>query len=116
MQRPDQSTLSAGSGGGATAAGWRTEQLDALCDGLLALRTREEAARFLRDICTLSELEALAHRLAAARLIDGGVPYAEVARRVGGSTTTVTRVAHWLRHGEGGYRLVLDRTPPREAP
>jgi uncharacterized protein YerC len=21
----------------------------------------------------------------------------------------VTRVAHWLRHGEGGYRLVLDR-------
>jgi uncharacterized protein YerC len=32
-----------------------------------------------------------------------------VARRVHGSTTTVTRVAHWLRHGEGGYRLALDR-------
>ncbi len=92
------------------ASDWQTPQFEALCDALLSLRTREEAAAFLRDVCTVAELEALGHRLAAARLIDEGVPYAEVARRVGGSTTTVTRVAHWLRHGEGGYRTVLDRT------
>ena len=30
-------------------------------------------------------------------------------QRTHASTTTVTRVAHWLRHGEGGYRLALDR-------
>jgi uncharacterized protein YerC len=42
------------------------------------------------------------------------VPYAEVAKRVRGSTATVTRVAHWLRHGEGGYRLVLDRRARRQ--
>ena len=93
--------------------GWRTPAVDDLCDALLSLGTRDEAAAFLRDICTIAELEALGHRLAAARLIDAGVPYAEVARRVGGSTTTVTRVAHWLRHGEGGYRTVLDRTAGR---
>jgi argininosuccinate synthase len=34
----------------------------------------------------------------------------EIARQVGTSTTTVTRVAHWLRHGTGGYRVALDRT------
>ena len=62
---------------------------------------------------TLAEIQAMSHRLAAARLVDKGVPYAEVAERVGGSTTTVTRVAHWLRHGEGGYRLVLDRLARR---
>lgn len=93
---------------------WRTPAVDALCDALLAMRTRDEAAALLRDLCTMAELEALGHRLAAARLIDAGVPYAEVARRVGGSTTTVTRVAHWLRHGEGGYRLALDRVPAAE--
>ena len=38
-----------------------------------------------------------------------GLPYVEIAQRTGASTTTVTRVAHWLRHGEGGYRLALDR-------
>jgi uncharacterized protein YerC len=37
------------------------------------------------------------------------MPYHEVSKKTGASTTTVTRVAHWLRHGEGGYRLLLDR-------
>ena len=47
----------------------------------------------------------MAHRWHAARLIDEGLPYHEVAKRSGASTTTVTRVAHWLRYGEDGYRL-----------
>jgi uncharacterized protein YerC len=37
------------------------------------------------------------------------MPYLEIAERVPTSTATVTRVAQWLRHGAGGYRLVLDR-------
>ena len=51
----------------------------------------------------------MAHRWEVARLLEQGLPYLEVAQRTGASTTTVTRVAHWLRHGEGGYRLALDR-------
>jgi TrpR-related protein YerC/YecD len=93
---------------------WRTPDFDALCRAVRLLRDDAEVAAFLRDVCTVGELQALGHRLAAARLIDEGVPYAEVARRVGCSTTTVTRVAHWLRHGEGGYRLVLDRAAPED--
>ena len=92
---------------------WRSADVDALCDALLALRDRDEAAAFLRDVCSLHELEAIAHRWQAARLLDRGVPYARVAAEVGASTATVTRVAHWLRHGEGGYRLVLDRMAAR---
>jgi TrpR-related protein YerC/YecD len=88
---------------------WRTPAVDDLCDALLTLRTRDEAASFLRDICSLAELEALSHRLATARMLEDGLPYARIATELHGSTATVTRVAHWLRHGEGGYRLVLDR-------
>ena len=51
----------------------------------------------------------MAHRWAVAQLVDQGLPYLEVAQKTDASTTTVTRVAHWLRHGEGGYRLALDR-------
>ncbi len=78
-----------------------------------ALEGREETERFFRDLCTLSELEAMAHRWQVARLVDKGLPYVEIAERTGASTTTVTRVAHWLRHGEGGYRLALDRRSTR---
>ena len=86
--------------------------LDDVADALLAMHTRDELKRFLRDLCTLSELEALAHRWQTARLVDEGVPYHEIAHRVPTSTATVTRVAQWLRHGAGGYRLALERTRP----
>ncbi len=82
--------------------------LDDLADAVLTLRTRDEATRFLRDLCTLGELEAIAHRWQIVRLLDEGLPYLEIAERVHTSTATVTRVAQWLRHGAGGYALVLD--------
>jgi TrpR-related protein YerC/YecD len=88
---------------------WRTKEVRELSDAILALRSRDEVERFLRDLCTLAELEALGHRWAVAQLVDRGLPYVEVAQKTHASTTTVTRVAHWLRHGEGGYRLALDR-------
>ena|SRR5438067_2630925 len=88
---------------------WRDPMLDDLCDALLELRTRDEAAAFLRDICSLHELESLSHRWRVARMLDEGTSYARIASELHASTATVTRVAHWLHHGEGGYRLVLDR-------
>lgn len=87
--------------------------LDALADALLTLRTRDEMARFVRDLCTLPELEALAHRWQTALLLEQGVSYVEIAERVPTSTATVTRVAQWLRHGTGGYRIALERTRRR---
>jgi TrpR-related protein YerC/YecD len=89
--------------------------LDDLAGALMELRTPDEAKRFLRDLCTLPELEALAHRWQIARLLEEGMPYLEIAQRVPTSTATVTRVAQWVRHGSGGYRLALDRVAEREA-
>jgi TrpR-related protein YerC/YecD len=88
--------------------------LDDLADAVLVLRSRDEAKRFLRDLCTLGELEALAHRWQIAQLVDAGRPYLDIAETVHTSTATVTRVAHWLRHGAGGYTLALERTARRK--
>jgi TrpR-related protein YerC/YecD len=88
---------------------WRNEDTDRLCEALLSLETLDEAAQFLRDLCTRRELNEMAHRWAVARLLDRGLPYREIADQVGASTATVTRINEWLHHGMGGYRLVLDR-------
>lgn len=88
---------------------WRNRETQDLFETILSLRTQDEAERFFRDLCTLSELDAMAHRWQVAKLVDEGLPYLEVGRRAKASTATVTRVAQWLRHGEGGYRLALDR-------
>jgi TrpR-related protein YerC/YecD len=94
---------------------WRTSEIHDLCETIVSLRTADEAERFLRDLCTISELEAMAHRWQAARLVDEGRPYLEVSKTTGASTATVTRVAHWLKYGEGGYRLALDRRKRRSS-
>jgi TrpR-related protein YerC/YecD len=82
---------------------------DALVTAMLSLPGHDELARFMRDLCTLEELQALSHRWQIALLLEERLPYLQIAERLGTSTTTVTRVAHWLRHGAGGYRLALER-------
>ena|SRR5579862_2407532 len=88
---------------------WQTGAMAQLCDAIFALGSTLEVEKFLRDLCTIGELEAMAHRWQVARLVDQGIPYAEIAERTGGSTATVTRVSHWLHHGEGGYMIAIRR-------
>lgn len=78
-----------------------------LVDAFLACRTPEQTANFLRDVATLSELQALSERLEVARLLGTGMSYREISQKTGASTTTVTRVAQFLENGSGGYRAVL---------
>lgn len=85
------------------------KKLDSLYEGVLLLKNVKECRAFFRDLCTLGELQEMSERFEVARLIDEGVPYREIAERTGVSTATITRVAQWLKNGEGGYRLVLDR-------
>lgn len=84
---------------------------DALFDAFLALESREEVRAFLDDLCTPAEVRAFVERWKVARLLDeGALSYREIAERAGASTTTVTRVARFLREMPyQGYRVVLDR-------
>jgi TrpR-related protein YerC/YecD len=93
----------------ANADDWRSADVEALFDALLTIDSRDEAAAFLRDLCTLGEIRDLAQRWTVVRLLDAGLHYSEISRRTGASTATITRIASWLNHGEGGYRLLLDR-------
>ena len=88
---------------------WRTPDTEALIEAFLRLESADEAGRFLRDLCTLGELHDLAQRWAVVRLLDAGKHYGEISRETGASTATITRIAAWLNHGEGGYRLMLER-------
>jgi len=89
------------------ADAWRTPDVEALFDAVVRLEDREEVAAFLRDLCTLGELRDLAQRWAVVRLLHEGLHYAEISKRTGASTATITRIASWLHHGEGGYQAML---------
>jgi TrpR-related protein YerC/YecD len=90
-------------------ADWRTKDVDELLAALLRLENADEAARFLRDIATLGEIHDLAQRWAVVRRHGAGQHYAQISRETGASTATITRIAWWLNHGEGGYPKALAR-------
>jgi len=85
------------------------KQLNELYEAILKLKTLDECKKFFRDLCTLSELSSMAERLAVAKMVQREVSYRGIATQTGSSTATITRVAHWLHHGMGGYKIVLNR-------
>lgn len=88
---------------------WYLKKLPPLYRAILKLKTVSECYKFFRDLCTLAELRAIAERFEVVQLIVQGVSYRTIARKTGVSTATVTRIAHWLYHGEGGYQIILKR-------
>ena len=74
-----------------------------------ARRFTAEGAAFLH----LVDLDGAFSGSPTPGLVDSGSSYLDIADTVRTSTATVTRVAHWLRHGAGGYALALERTSRR---
>ncbi len=86
------------------------KEKDSLYRAVLTLRTVDEARRFFRDLLTKTEIEELAERWKAARMLADGVPYTRIVDETGISSTTVARVSRWLKKGMGGYKLALRRS------
>jgi TrpR-related protein YerC/YecD len=89
----------------------RATLADDLAVAIASISEPEEAIAFLKDLCTPAELHALAERWYVARLLDkGDLTYREIHDATGVSTTTVVRVARFLKQeANRGYRRVLDR-------
>jgi len=82
-----------------------------LSDALVSVRDSDEMERFLIDLCTPAELRALAERWHVAQLLnEGSASYRDINAETGVSTTTIGRVARFLKDEPyQGYRAVLDR-------
>ena len=85
------------------------EKLERIATAFCSIKSAEECKMLLRDLCTLSEITAMAERLTIAQKVSENKSYRTIALETGTSTATITRVAHWLHHGTGGYSLVLER-------
>ena len=89
---------------------------DELFDAILSLRSREECYRFFEDLCSVSELQAMAQRLEVARMLAEDITYIDIARLTGASTATISRINRCLKYGAEGYRIALERSGPDGSP
>lgn len=88
---------------------WNNPRADQLWQAILGLKTPAEAKRFFRDLLTPREIIEFSNRWYVASLLAAKVPYTEIERLSGLSSTTIARIAKWLNRGAGGYRLALRR-------
>jgi len=88
---------------------WEDRKNKRLIEAILALRTEGEARRFLRDLMTEKEIEEFGKRLKAAEMLMEETPYSKIVEETGLSSTTVARVAKWLKGDLGGYKEIIDR-------
>ena len=91
------------------------EGAEQLFRAIAALDSAEECRAFLRDLCTLKELESMIERYRVAKLFRAGLSYRQISEKLGSSTATVTRVAYWYKHGTGGYAAMLDKMDELES-
>ena len=61
---------------------------DQLFKAILSLKDEEQCYKFFEDICTISELKAMAQRLEVARMLDEGCIYETIVEKTGASTAT----------------------------
>jgi len=87
----------------------RSEEADRLFEAILSLRDTEECYRFFDDLCTFSEIRAMAQRLQVAQMLREGKTFVQIAEQTGVSSATITRVNKCISYGADGYELVLER-------
>lgn len=85
------------------------EPLHQLCKAVASVKNAEEAKRFLQDICTPAELQAIADRWHVVEPLKQNTPYRKIYDATGVSVTTIGRVARFISHGNGGYDLIYNR-------
>ena len=82
------------------------ELIPELFETILRLRTQEDCAAFFADLCTEKEVENMASRLAAAKLLIEGKTYLQVIETVDISSATLSRVSRCVQHGTGYTRML----------
>ena len=82
------------------------ERIDQLCQLFADIRNPEDIGALLEDLCTRKEVENMAERVFAARLLMQGNTYNQVMSQVTISSATLSRVSRCVQYGSGYSRLL----------
>lgn len=81
-----------------------------LCRALAMLENEEDIRKFLEDLCTPQEIDAMSRRLMVAVMLKKGDVYTKIVEETGASTATISRVNKTLTYqSAGGYNIILDK-------
>ena len=84
----------------------KNEKIAALYRIVAGLESAEECELLFEDLCTKKEVEKMAERLYAAKLLMEGKTYNQVIAETDISSATLSRISRCVQYGKG-YTSVL---------
>ena len=75
---------------------------------IASLQTEEEVKMLFDDLCTYKEIDSMAQRLDAAKLLLNGATYEEIIKQTDISSATLSRVSRCVKYGKG-YKNILKK-------
>lgn len=75
--------------------------IEELFELIASLKDSEEVELLFEDLCTVKEVEQMAQRIKAAKLLREGKTYQQVIEECDISSATLSRVSRCLQYGNG---------------
>lgn len=86
----------------------RDNMINELYELILRLDSIEDCKILFDDLCTNKEIEQMAGRLQAAKLLKQGMTYNQVIQNTEISSATLSRVSRCLQYGKGYKKFIND--------
>ena len=86
----------------------QNEKINALYELLLRLDNVQDCQILLDDLCTRKEVEKMADRVYAAKLLMEGKTYNQVIAETNISSATLSRVSRCVQYGTGYAKLLKE--------
>ena len=84
----------------------KQQRMEFLYQLLAGIQTPEDMAALLEDLCTRKEVENMAERVFAAKLLLENNTYAQVMEQCSISSATLSRVSRCVQYGTGYRRAI----------
>lgn len=75
--------------------------MNELFELIASMENAEDCRLLFDDLCTINEIEQMAQRVRAAKLLIDGKTYNQVIEETDISSATLSRVSRCVRHGKG---------------
>ena len=84
----------------------KQKKTEALFQLIASIETPEDVRALFEDLCTVKEVENMAERCHAAKLLMEGNTYNQVMAQADISSATLSRVSRCVQYGKGYSRLL----------
>ena len=87
----------------------KQQRMEYLFQVIASLDDPEDCRMLFDDLCTVKEVENMAERLYAAKLLLEGNTYSQVMQRADISSATLSRVSRCVQYGKGYSQMLRDK-------